>query len=1023
YLTIPNIDKAFQDDYIFQVFITKPSALRQVSGECDPSNLPLGTLVGHISDPANPVPRNPVPRNPVPRNPVPRNATLSDTLIQNTTFTLSSDTTAAEGGQPLSLDSLAPEGCDPVTGGGRFGECTLFAPREPGQLTITIRSYQIDEEPFPVWNPHGDLDAPQTLPSVIVADYWCTGPDSPDGCAFAQDGPELVPDVVTAGVAPETVRVGQTVTFPLSDFGYTNVGTQAAQEHRIGYYISTADSVSALPRNTDGTIDTSSPETKLLFSVAALALQPEDPATVSSAELTVPLDIPRPDDGTGTYYVWVYVDDQRVVSEIDEDNNFIRGGPITVVPANEPPSNIEFGTVVDAREGEPVTLTVTFDDPGDAGEGYTYVWDFGDGTTCDSSVTPDDCGMTTVHIYEDDGLYTLTVTIIDSGGLDGTGSVEVEILNVAPTVDAGPDVTIDEGGTFTSFGSFVDLGADTWTATVDYDDGSGVQSLALNTDQTFSLSRSYAADGVYTVTVTVSDDDGGSTSDTATVTVANVAPVVNSQSVTTNEDTAIGITLTGSDAGGDSLAFAVLFGPSSGSLSGTAPSLTYSPAENFNGADSFTFQANDGGSENNLSNVATVTITVIAVNDPPVLSADSTSTNEDIQLTIPVLLNDNDDADNGSMDPGSVTITGPPSNGNTTVGPAGVITYTPNENFNGVDSFQYQACDLGEPTPVLCGEATVSITISPINDNPVAVDDVFGTNEDVPLTVGAPGVLGNDIDVDGVSLTATLISAPAQGTLNFNDDGSFSFTPPENIFGAFSFTYTASDGELPSGVATATITVLPVNDNPVANDDSYLKAEGASLVVASPGILDNDSDVDGDSLTAELVTAAPNGTVVVDADGGFSYTPNSGFFGSDSFSYEALDGNGGSDSAAVTVGVPYGFIGLLSPWREQPLYTINRGSSFPISWQYTDPATGQLVDSENAMIEVRIKGAFQCNVGENGDTVEVIQFPGNSDYRYSSGTHKLNWDTDGQELGCYNIRIYSGLTGQVDGPFKLKIRK
>ncbi|MGB5754458.1 MAG: hypothetical protein WBN87_16510, partial [Thermoanaerobaculia bacterium] len=119
----------------------------------------------------------------------------------------------------------------------------------------------------------------------------------------------------------------------------------------------------------------------------------------------------------------------------------------------------------------------------------------------------------------------------------------------------------------------------------------------------------------------------------------------------------------------------------------------------------------------------------------------------------------------------------------------------------------------------------------------------------------------------------------------------------------------------------------------------------------------------------------------------------------------------------------YGFIGLLSPWREQPLYTINRGSSFPISWQYTDPATGQLVDSENAMIEVRIKGAFQCNVGENGDTVEVIQFPGNSDYRYSSGTHKLNWDTDGQELGCYNIRIYSGLTGQVDGPFKLKIRK
>jgi len=81
------------------------------------------------------------------------------------------------------------------------------------------------------------------------------------------------------------------------------------------------------------------------------------------------------------------------------------------------------------------------------------------------------------------------------------------------------------------------------------------------------------------------------------------------------------------------------------------------------------------------------------------------------------------------------------------------------------------------------------------------------------------------------------------------------------------------------------------------------------------------------------------------------------------------------------------------------------------------------VDSENAMIEVRIKGDFPCNGDEDDSTVEIIQFPGNSDYRYSTGTHKLNWDTNGQGLGCYNIRVYSGLTGQIDGPFRVKIRK
>ena len=1020
YLTIPNIDKAFQDDYIFQVFVTKPSTLHQVDGACNPSNLPLGTLVGHISDPANPVPRNPVPRNPVPRNPVPRNASLSDTLVQNTTFTMSSDTTA--GSELRSISAFGPENCDPVTGGGRFGSCTLFAPRDPNQVTITIRSYQINPEPTRVWNPHGDIPGhPQTLPSVIVADYWCE--QAGEGCSFAQDGPELEPDSNTADVAPTPVQAGKTVTFPLDGFGYTNVGTQAAQEHGIGYYISAASEVEDLPRNNDGTIDTGGPETELLDWVAAAALEPEDAANVGSKELTIPLDIPRPNDGVGTYYVWVYVDDQRVVSEIDEDNNFIRGGPITVVPANEPPGNIGFGTIVDANEGEPVSLTVTFDDPGDTGEGYTYIWDFGDGTTCDSSDTPDDCGITAVHIYEEDGLYNLTVTIIDSGGLDGTGSVEVEILNVAPAVDAGPDVTIDEGIDFTSFGSFVDLGADTWTATVSYGDGSGGQPLALNPDQTFSLSHSYASDGVYTVTVTVSDDDGGSASDTATVTVANVAPVANSQSVTTAEDTPVGITLTGSDVGGDELTYRVTSSPASGAVSGSAPNLTYTPNLNSNGSDSFDFVVNDGKVD---SAPATVMITVDAINDAPIAVGNSYVTTEDVPLiaAAPGVLGNDTDVDSATL---TAMLVSGPSNGTLSFNADGSFSYTPNLDFNGSDAFSYKAND-GEADSVA---VTVTINVGAVNDGPIANADLYGTNEDTPLSIGAPGVLGNDTDVDSVGLTAELVSGPSSGTLGFNANGSFTYTPAANVFGTVTFTYRAFDGSSYSAPAAVSITVAPINDAPVANDDTYVRTEGASLVVqaecdgeAPDGILCNDTDIDvGDTLTAVLGVGPTDGALGLNTDGSFTYTPNAGHFGSDSFTYVANDGSDDSNSATVTIGLPYGFIGLLSPWREQPLYTFKRGSSFPISWQYSDPATGFVVDSEDAMIEVRIKGPFACNVGEDGGTVEDIKFPGNSDYRYSTGTHKLNWDTNDVGLGCYNIRIYSGNTGQIDGPFKVKIRK
>ena len=142
--------------------------------------------------------------------------------------------------------------------------------------------------------------------------------------------------------------------------------------------------------------------------------------------------------------------------------------------------------------------------------------------------------------------------------------------------------------------------------------------------------------------------------------------------------------------------------------------------------------------------------------------------------------------------------------------------------------------------------ATVSLTVNPVNDVPAASDDTYTVAEDNVLTVAAPGVLANDTDVDGDSLTAVLVTAPTHGTLTFNANGSFTYTPHANYNGSDSFTYAASDGTASfSFIRTVTLTVTSVNDAPVAGNDSYTTAEDTPLTVAAPGVLGNDTDVEG----------------------------------------------------------------------------------------------------------------------------------------------------------------------------------
>jgi VCBS repeat-containing protein len=400
-------------------------------------------------------------------------------------------------------------------------------------------------------------------------------------------------------------------------------------------------------------------------------------------------------------------------------------------------------------------------------------------------------------------------------------------------------------------------------------------------------------------------NDGTTNSNVATVTLSvnctSDVPVAVNDTYSTNEDTPLtvaapGVLANDSDPDGNPLTAILVSGPSHGTVTlNSNGSFTYTPAANYNGPDSYTYRANDGTTN---SNVATVNITVIPVNDVPVAVNDAYSTNEDTPLTVAapgVLANDSDPEGNPLT---AVPVTGP-SHGTVTQNSNGSFTYTPTTNYCGVDSFTYRANDGTTNSNV----ATVSLTVNCANDAPVAVNDAYTTPEDTRLTVAAPGILANDSDPDGSPLTAVLVTGPSHGTLTQNANGSFTYTPAANYNGPDSYTYRANDGTTSSNIATVSITVTPVNDPPVAVNDSYTTNQNTTLNIPAPGVLANDSDPDGNPLTAVLVTGPSHGTLTQNANGSFTYTPASGYTGPDSYTYRANDGTANSNIATVNITV------------------------------------------------------------------------------------------------------------------------
>jgi hypothetical protein len=280
----------------------------------------------------------------------------------------------------------------------------------------------------------------------------------------------------------------------------------------------------------------------------------------------------------------------------------------------------------------------------------------------------------------------------------------------------------------------------------------------------------------------------------------------------------------------------------------------------------------------------------VAENDFVTVDEDATS------ILIQVLSNDSD-PDGDEVLLSSIS---QPANGTAQVTDGNAsITYSPDPNFYGSDSIDYTIQDGYGGLAI----ATVTINVTSVNDVPVAFDDFYQSEEDEELTIPPLGILGNDIDIEGDALLSVLQSSPTNGMLELALDGSFTYTPNANFNGVDSFIYKANDGTDDSNLATVTISVLQVNDAPIANDDEYAIDEDIPLNMTAPGVLDNDSDVDGDSVTAILVEDVSNGILTLSDDGSLIYIPNANFNGVDTFTYRISDGVEESNLAAVSIEV------------------------------------------------------------------------------------------------------------------------
>ncbi|MAF12966.1 hypothetical protein CMK11_21150, partial [Candidatus Poribacteria bacterium] len=598
--------------------------------------------------------------------------------------------------------------------------------------------------------------------------------------------------------------------------------------------------------------------------------------------------------------------------------------------------------------------------------------------------TPEGYSLTFTPVADANGVAQITVTATDDGSADDpdinaaqqTFDLSVSAVNDPPSFDSIDDVTASEGSdpvailiTGVSTGPADEAGQDVVSFTAVSDDTTDIPHPTITGDgdtRTLTFQPEPDANGAVTITVTVVDSgESGdphvneSTRDFAVTLIAvNDTATADATSATTPEDTPVDVTLAGSDIDvGDTLAFLLWDGQEGvtaavSSFHGGSVSLvdaipgddlataTYTPAADFTGEDTFAFVVNDGTLD---SATATVTVAVSPVNDAPTATAGAAVTPEDTAVDMVLAgLDIDEDVLTALLWDGVESSAGPlptEAGGSVSVD-LSVAHYIPPADFHGDDAFEFIVSD-GD---LESDSVTVSLTVTPVNDSPVAASTDDATAEDTSVVLT---LTGSDLDGDVVTVllwggaggVLTDVVSAQGGTVAIgattDDAAAATYTPAQDFNGADSFDFVVSDGQAESAPATVTLTVSSVNDAPVASPVAAETAEDTPVDLQLTG-----TDVDGDILTALLWDGAPQsesmattsgGVVVISTTSGdiatATYTPPTDFSGSDSFDFLVDDGTVASPSISVSISVtavedppaPEAPSGDLTVWEEGSL--------------------------------------------------------------------------------------------------------
>ncbi|WP_374343912.1 Ig-like domain-containing protein [Azonexus sp.] len=393
--------------------------------------------------------------------------------------------------------------------------------------------------------------------------------------------------------------------------------------------------------------------------------------------------------------------------------------------------------------------------------------------------------------------------------------------------------------------------------------------------ETFTLTATYATNGARTAF------------DAMTILDSTSVPLLDAvdDTATVDEDSVLESTVATNDAAGEAPAgYTLVSGPSHGTLTFHADgSYTYTPEANYHGPDSFSYTLTDADGQ---SDTATVMLTVNPTS--PLLGAvdDTATVDEDSVLESTVASNDA----TGEA-PASYTLVSGPSHGSLTFHADGSYTYTPEADYHGPDSFSYTLTDADGQSDT----ATVTLTVNPTSPLLDAVDDTATVDEDSVLesTVATNDAAGE------APASYMLASGPSHGSLTFNADGSYTYTPEADYHGPDSFSYTLTDADGQSDTATVTLTVNPTSPLLDAVDDTATVDEDGALTDSVAG-----NDQAGEAPASYMLVSGPShGTLTFHADGCYTYTPEADYHGPDSFSYTLTDADGQSDTATVTLTV------------------------------------------------------------------------------------------------------------------------